>query len=159
MLKIKLARFGKKNQPHYRIVVNEARDKRDGSSVETLGHYAPTQTPKQLVINVELYKKWIAKGAQPTPTVASLFTRYESGNPFPVAPKKPSKKARAKVALEAEAKAAAVEAEKQAKLDAAQAAKDAKEAAAQEAAAPEVAAPATAEVVETTATPEAEVTA
>jgi len=150
MLKIKLARFGKKNQPHYRIVVNEARDKRDGSSVETLGHYAPTQTPKQLVIDVELYKKWIAKGAQPTPTVASLFARYESGNPFPAKAKKASKKAQAKVALEAEAKAAAIEAEKQAKEDAAQAAKDAKEAQA------EVAAP---EVAEAPAAPETEVTA
>jgi len=30
MLKIKLARFGKRNQPHYRIVVNEAKSKRDG---------------------------------------------------------------------------------------------------------------------------------
>jgi len=150
MLKIKLARFGKKNQPHYRIVVNEARDKRDGSSVETLGHYAPTQTPKELVINVELYKSWIAKGAQPTPTVASLFTRFQSGNPFPEAPKKPSRKAVAKTALEAEAKAAAVEAEKQAKLDAAQAAKEAKEAAS--APAP-VETPAA--VAEETATPEA----
>ncbi|NCN06218.1 MAG: 30S ribosomal protein S16, partial [Candidatus Pacebacteria bacterium] len=73
MLKIKLARFGKKNQPHYRLVVNEARDKRDGSYVAAIGHYAPTQTPKQLVIDVKAYKEWIGKGAQPTPTVAQLF--------------------------------------------------------------------------------------
>ena len=43
MLKIKLARFGKRNQPHFRIVVNEAKDKRDGSYVALLGHYAPAQ--------------------------------------------------------------------------------------------------------------------
>jgi small subunit ribosomal protein S16 len=92
MLKIKLARFGKKNQPHYRVVVNEAKDKRDGSYVEAIGHYAPTQSPKQLVIDVEAYKNWIAKGAQPTQTVAQLFARFESGDPFPKKTKKPSKK-------------------------------------------------------------------
>ena len=112
MLKIKLARFGKKNQPHYRVVVNEARDKRDGSYVAAIGHYAPTQTPKQLVIDVKAYKEWVEKGAQPTPTVAQLFARYESGNPFPEKPKKPSKKAQAKAKAAAEAEAEAKEAAK-----------------------------------------------
>lgn len=119
MLKIKLARFGKKNQPHYRIVVNEARDKRDGSYVAAIGHYAPTQTPKQLVIDVDAYKEWIGKGAQPTPTVAQLFARFESGNPFPEKPKKPSKKAQAKAEEAAKAEAEAKEAAKQAKEEAA----------------------------------------
>lgn len=112
MLKIKLARFGKKNQPHYRIVVNEARDKRDGSYVAALGHYAPAQTPKQLVIDVQAYKEWIGKGAQPTPTVAQLFARYESGNPFPEKPKKPSKKAQEKAKEAAKAQAETAEAAK-----------------------------------------------
>lgn len=106
MLKIKLARFGKKNQPHYRIVVNEARDKRDGSYVAILGHYAPTQSPKILEINLEEYKKWITQGAQPTDTVAGLVKKYESGNPFPE--KKPSLSKKAKVKLE-EAKNAPAE--------------------------------------------------
>lgn len=96
MLKIKLARFGKRNQPHYRIVVNEARTKRDGEYIDLLGHYAPTQTPKVLKIDMKLYKEWIEKGAQPTDTVASLARRFESGNPFPEKPKKLSKKALAK---------------------------------------------------------------
>ena len=46
MLKIKLARFGKKGQPHFRIILNEARSKRDGQYVALLGHYAPTAVPK-----------------------------------------------------------------------------------------------------------------
>lgn len=77
MLKIKLARFGKKGQPHYRIVVNEARDKRDGQYVALVGHYAPTQNPKLLDINMDEYQKWILKGAQPTPTVASLVRKVQ----------------------------------------------------------------------------------
>lgn len=72
MLKIKLARFGQKGQPHYRIVVNEARDKRDGQYIAKLGHYAPTQSPKLLELDLKTYQAWLAKGAQPTPTVASL---------------------------------------------------------------------------------------
>ena len=100
MLKIKLARFGKRNQPHYRIVINEARTKRDGKYVALLGHYAPTQTPKLLKIDMKAYREWMKKGAQPTETVASLAKRFESGNPFPEKTKKMSKKAKAKLAAE-----------------------------------------------------------
>lgn len=98
MLKIKLARFGKRNQPHYRFVVNEARDKRDGSYVEAIGHYAPIQQPKVLELNLERYNYWLSQGAQPTDTVASLAKRAESGDPFPTKPKKLSKKAKAEQA-------------------------------------------------------------
>lgn len=105
MLKIKLARFGKRHQPHYRIVVNEARDKRDGSYVALLGHYAPTQTPKLLELDVKEYAAWMKKGAQPTETVAALAKRFESGNPFPPKAKQLSKKAKAKALAEKEAAA------------------------------------------------------
>ena len=97
MLKIKLARFGKRNQPHFRVVINEARDKRDGSYVEKIGHYAPTQTPKILEINKTRYDYWISQGAQPTDTVAALFEKSQSKNPFPAKKPKLSKKARAKL--------------------------------------------------------------
>lgn len=111
MLKIKLARFGKKNQPHYRIVVNEARSKRDGEYIDLIGHYVPTQTPKILDMNLELYKQWLAKGAQPTATVARLAVRFESGTSFPPKAATLSKKAKAKLAQAAEdAKTAAAEA-------------------------------------------------
>jgi len=76
MLKIKLARLGKNRQPHYRIVVNEARDKRDGKSVASLGHYMPVQNPKVLEIDVTQYQNWLKKGAQPTATVVALFKRF-----------------------------------------------------------------------------------
>lgn len=102
MLKIKLIRFGKRNQPHYRIVIQEARTKRDGKYTAKIGHYAPTQNPKILEINLEEYKKWLAKGAQPTETVASLAKRFESGTPFPPKKKKPSKKQLAKTKAAAE---------------------------------------------------------
>ena len=97
MLKIKLARFGKRNQPEYRIVVNEAKDKRDGAYTALLGHYAPTQTPKILAVNLPEYKAWLVKGAKPTDTVAALVKRFESGKPFPPKKKQLSEKAKAKL--------------------------------------------------------------
>lgn len=107
MLKVKLARFGKKKQPHFRIVINEDRDKRDGSYVAQVGIYAPAQTPKTLQIDLDAYRSWLSKGAQPTDTVAALVKRLESGNPFPPKKAQLSRKAKAKLAAEAEAKAAA----------------------------------------------------
>lgn len=98
MLRIKLARFGKKDQPHYRIVVTERKSKRDGQYQAQVGTYVPTQEPKILEINKEALAEWIGKGAQPTDTVANLIKRFESGNPFPAKKPRPSKKAQAKAA-------------------------------------------------------------
>ena len=94
MLKIKLARFGKRNQPHYRIVVNEAKTKRDGQYVEMLGKYAPTQDPKLLELDLERYTYWVKHEAKQTETVAYLATKVESGKPYKKKKaKKKSKKA------------------------------------------------------------------
>jgi len=111
MLKIKLARFGKKKQPHYRIVINEARDKRDGKYVEAIGHYAPTMTPKILDVDMVKYADWLKKGAQPTETVLALVTRLQSGTPFPARKPTLSKKAKAKLASAAEEKTKGAKAE------------------------------------------------
>lgn len=109
MLKIKLARFGKKNQPHYRIVINEARDRRDGKYIALVGNYSPASQPKVLKIDAEAYQSWVKRGAQPTETVAELFKRFQSKEPFPVRAKQPSRKQVAKNQAAAEEKAAAQE--------------------------------------------------
>jgi small subunit ribosomal protein S16 len=76
MLRIKLSRVGKKGQPSYRIVVNEKRDKRDGQSVEQVGFYNPSSTPKDIRFEKDLYEQWLKKGAQPTDTVAALYKKF-----------------------------------------------------------------------------------
>lgn len=111
MLKIKLARFGKKKQPMYRIVVNEAKSKRDGQYVALVGRYAPTESPKVLEIDFKEYDAWVAKGAQPTETVMALAKRLKSGTPFPAKTARPNRKAQAKAKAEAEAKASEAPAE------------------------------------------------
>lgn len=72
MLKIKLTRTGKKNQPSFRIVVAEARSKRDGQYTDCLGFYYPLSKPKVVKIDKKKYQEWLAKGAQPTETVRRL---------------------------------------------------------------------------------------
>ncbi len=96
MLKIKLSKFGKRNQPHYRVVLNEAQNKRDGSYVENIGHYAPSQSPKLLEIDMVRYEYWIGKGAVPTPTVAFLAEIVKSGKGFPKKKAQPNRKAKLK---------------------------------------------------------------
>lgn len=75
MLKIKLSRTGKKNQPSFRVVVQEARSKSDGKAIEVLGHYMPLSQPAVIKIDKKRYLEWINKGAQPTNTVRQLYKR------------------------------------------------------------------------------------
>lgn len=74
-VKIRLARFGAKKQPSYRIVVAEARTKRDGRTVETLGHYDPRTEPPTVVLNEERTKHWLGVGAQPTDALGPILKR------------------------------------------------------------------------------------
>lgn len=81
MLKIKLSRFGKKNQPHYRIIIAEAKSKRDGRYVDKIGYYIPHTQPSTVQIDIKKYDAWIQKGAVPTSTVAHLRKKVTSNKP------------------------------------------------------------------------------
>jgi small subunit ribosomal protein S16 len=71
--KIKLMRLGKMREPHYRIVVADARTKRDGRSIETIGEYHPKNDPSVIKVNGERAAYWLGVGAQPTETVAAIL--------------------------------------------------------------------------------------
>jgi small subunit ribosomal protein S16 len=73
MLKIRLARIGKKKQPTYRVVVADARAPRDGRYVEIIGQYNPRTEPNTFVIDEEKARDWMRKGAQPTERIHKLF--------------------------------------------------------------------------------------
>lgn len=70
MLKIRLSQTGKRNNLQYRVVVAEARSKRDGKVVATLGFWQPKQ--KKLSIDKELLTLWISKGARATASISKL---------------------------------------------------------------------------------------
>ena len=71
--KIKLMRLGKMRAPYYRIVVADARTKRDGRVIETIGKYHPKEDPSFIEVNSERAQYWLGVGAQPTDPVAAIF--------------------------------------------------------------------------------------
>lgn len=71
--KIKLMRLGKMRDPHYRIVVADARTKRDGRSIETIGEYHPKNDPSVIRVDPERAAYWLGVGAQPTEAVTAIF--------------------------------------------------------------------------------------
>jgi len=87
-LKIRLKRVGRKNQPAYRIVVADSRKARDGSVVAEIGHYAPRSKSAQFDVNLEQARAWLAKGATPSETVASVLRKAGcfAAPPAPTAP-------------------------------------------------------------------------
>jgi small subunit ribosomal protein S16 len=72
-VKIKLTRLGKIRIPQYRIVVADARTRRDGRSIETIGKYHPKEDPSLIEIDSERAQYWLGVGAQPTDPVKRLL--------------------------------------------------------------------------------------
>jgi small subunit ribosomal protein S16 len=72
-VKIKLQRLGKIRQPHYRVVVSDARTRRGGRAIETIGKYHPRQEPSFIEIDSERAQYWLGVGAQPTDPVQHLL--------------------------------------------------------------------------------------
>lgn len=115
MLKIRLKRLGAKKNPTYRVIVINSTTKREGRPIEELGHYNPKT--KEMKLNKESALAWIAKGAQPTETVAYLIKNCNDDGTLNYVKKetvKLSKKALAKKQAEEEAAKAAAEAAAQA---------------------------------------------
>ena len=100
--KIKLMRLGKMRAPYYRIVVADARTKRDGRSIETIGKYHPKEDPSFIEVDSERAQYWLGVGAQPTEAVTAIlkvsgdwqkFKNLPAPPPMKVAAPKPDKKA------------------------------------------------------------------
>lgn len=72
-VKIKLARLGKIRNPQYRIAVADARNRRDGRSIEVIGRYHPKEDPSLIEIDSERAQYWLSVGAQPTEPVLKLL--------------------------------------------------------------------------------------
>jgi small subunit ribosomal protein S16 len=75
MVKIRLSRAGAKNRPYYHVVVVDERKKRDGRPLAVLGSFDPKTKPERIALEAEAIQKWVAKGAQLSPTVKSLLRR------------------------------------------------------------------------------------
>jgi small subunit ribosomal protein S16 len=79
MLMIRLARFGAKKKPSYRVVVIDKERARNSRSVEVVGFYNPVSQPHVVNLKHDRIEHWIKNGAQPSDTV----TRLLKNNPAP----------------------------------------------------------------------------
>jgi len=72
-VKIKLKRMGKIRAPYYRIIVADARTKRDGRAIEQIGKYHPKVDPSLIEVDSDRAQYWLSVGAQPTDPVRKLL--------------------------------------------------------------------------------------
>ncbi len=82
MLMIRLARFGAKKKPFYRVVVIEKDRARNGRSLEVVGHYNPLTHPATVNLKHERIQYWRGNGAQLSDTVERLL----KNSPAPAVP-------------------------------------------------------------------------
>ena len=75
MLRIRLRRMGSKQDPCYRVVVSDSRSVPTGNFIESLGTYDPGTSPSSVRLDLAKVDAWVAKGAQPSPTVKSLIDK------------------------------------------------------------------------------------
>ena len=79
MLMIRLARFGAKKKPTYRVVVIDKERARDSRAVEVVGTYSPVAKPASVNLKHDRIEHWMKNGAQPSDTIRRLM----KANPAP----------------------------------------------------------------------------
>jgi len=79
MVRIRLARMGRKRRPFYRVVAADVRAKRDGRHLEVLGTYNPMTNPSSVNLKMDRIDYWLSNGAQPSDKVASLIKQSRTG--------------------------------------------------------------------------------
>lgn len=72
-VKIRLTRFGKRNQPMYRLVAIDEHKKRDGRAIEILGQYDPSKVTDKVQVKKDRLSYWLSVGAKPSDTVKHLL--------------------------------------------------------------------------------------
>jgi small subunit ribosomal protein S16 len=85
MLMIRLARFGAKKKPFYRVVVIEKERARNGRNLEVVGHYNPLTKPAKVMLKHDRLDHWVKSGAQPSATVRRLVKNNPAEQPAPAA--------------------------------------------------------------------------
>ncbi len=78
-VRIRLARYGSKKRPFYRIVAANNEAPRDGRFLEQIGTYNPCVEPPAIDVKMDRYEHWYGVGARPTDTVASIIRRHKRG--------------------------------------------------------------------------------
>ncbi|MCL4142273.1 UNVERIFIED_CONTAM: hypothetical protein GTU68_060563 [Idotea baltica] len=101
---LRLARYGRKKRPFYRIVAADSQMKRDGRYLELLGTLNPLTDPPAVELQHERVKHWVSVGAKPTDTLSrviekqipGLLSGLEEGRKEKIRSKRAARKARQK---------------------------------------------------------------
>ena len=125
---IRLARFGKRHNPIYRVVVIDNRKARDDSFIEQVGFFNPNLKQPEIRFEQEKVLKWLSVGAQPSDTVKSLLKKTGISDLFNELKANRSIEGKAPVAREIKSKKRKLSPKAQARLEAEKAAKEAAEA-------------------------------
>ena len=78
MVKIRLRRMGSNRRPVYRVVVSDARSTPTSAVLEEVGFYNPRSEPPELRVDRDRVSYWVTRGAQLSPTVASLLAKAQN---------------------------------------------------------------------------------
>ena len=81
MLMIRLARFGARKQPYYRVVVIDKERARNGRSIEVVGTYNPRTSPATVELKRDRIEHWRSQGAQLSPTLTRLLEKAPATTP------------------------------------------------------------------------------
>ena len=76
-VRIRMKKMGGLNDPHFRVVVTDIRNPRDGRFIEEIGVYHPQEKENNFSIDLERARYWIGKGATPSDTVRSMLRKLE----------------------------------------------------------------------------------
>lgn len=95
MVRIRLKRMGRRNYACFRLCVMDAREERDGRSIEDIGYYDPHKEKfeEKFVFKRDRLEYWLSVGAQPTDKVRTLLKK--AGIVLPQKRKKKKKKKKA----------------------------------------------------------------
>jgi small subunit ribosomal protein S16 len=85
VLMIRLARFGARKQPYYRVVVIDKERARNGRAVEVVGTYNPRTSPASVDLKRERIDYWVSKGAQMSDRVDLLMKKTPAVSATPAA--------------------------------------------------------------------------
>jgi len=78
LVRIRLMRLGAKKKPFYRVVIADAKARRNGPFIEIVGIYNPKTEPAEINLKMDRVKYWLEKGAQPSDTVKKLIERVSA---------------------------------------------------------------------------------
>ncbi len=78
LVKIRLTRMGALKKPFYRIIVADAKARRDGPFIEIIGTYDPKKEPSEINLKLDRAEYWVSQGAQPTDRVKRLIEKVKA---------------------------------------------------------------------------------